>query len=90
MLGVMRAEIVLEFDVPDDARRVLVAVLPDNAPLPKGLILNSNIRENKLVFTMASERGLESLAATIEDLMSAVDLSFRTVKSLETRNCRSD
>ncbi len=86
MLGIMRAEIALEFDSPDDARRVLVAVLPDNTPLPKGLILNSSIRENKLVFTMTSERGLESLAATIEDLMSAIDLSLRTVKSLDATN----
>ena len=80
----MKAEISLEFDSPDDTRRVLAAVLPDNRPLPKGLVLNSSIRENMLIFTITSERGLDSLAATIEDLMSAVDLSLRTVKSLET------
>ena len=90
MLGIMRAEITLEFDSSEDARRVLAAVLPDNTPLPKGLVLNWSIRESILIFTVISERGLESLTATIEDLMSAIDVSIRSVKSLETTHQESD
>lgn len=79
----MLATIELELLPVADAQRVLHSVLPDNMPLPSGLRIESEIVNGKLVFRIVCDRGLDSLRATIEDLLSAVDLSLRTIKSAE-------
>jgi hypothetical protein len=78
----MRSRIELEFELAVDAERVLQSVVPDNFPLPAGLQIKSLISHNQLYFTIECDRGLESLAATIEDLLSAIDLSIRTLESI--------
>jgi len=79
----MVVTIELELAPIEDAERVLDAVLPDNIPLPVGLRIASETVRGKLVFRIECNRGLESLRTTIEDLMSAVDLSLRTIESTE-------
>jgi hypothetical protein len=79
----MLVTIELELTPIADARRVLDSVLPDNVPLPLDLRIESEIANGKLVFRIECSRGLDSLRATIEDLLSAVDLSLRTLKSTE-------
>ncbi|RDE13071.1 MAG: hypothetical protein C4K47_06775 [Candidatus Thorarchaeota archaeon] len=73
----------LELQPIADAQRVLASVLPDNVPLPTGLRIESETLNGKLVFRIECNRALDSLRATIEDLLSAVDLSLRTLKSTE-------
>jgi hypothetical protein len=79
----MIVTIELELAPIADAQRVLGAVLPDNAPLPAGLRIMSSTLNGKLIFRIECDRGLDSLRTTIEDLMGAVDLSLRTIKSTE-------
>jgi hypothetical protein len=79
----MIVTIELELAPMADAQRVLDAVLPDNAPLPAGLRIMSSTLNGKLIFRIECDRGLDSLRTTIEDLMGAVDLSLRTIKSTE-------
>jgi hypothetical protein len=78
----MRSRIELTFELAVDAQRILQSVAPDNFPLPSGLQINSSIFDNQLCFTIDCDRGLDSLAATIEDLLSAIDLSIRTLESV--------
>jgi tRNA threonylcarbamoyladenosine modification (KEOPS) complex Pcc1 subunit len=78
----LRAEIVLEFHVPEIAMRVSEAIKPDNAPLPPEMKIVVTTHGTRLSIIIESERGIDSLRGTIEDLMSAIDLSLRTMSSL--------
>ena len=78
----MFSQIKIQFELATDAERILNSVSPDNFPLPEGLEIKSSISHNQLIFEIQCKRGLESLAATIEDLLSAIDLSIRTLESI--------
>ncbi len=80
----MIATIKLDFQSPDIARRILEAIKPDNTPLPKGLTIDCSVKGTKLLITIKCERSINSLGATLEDIMSAVDLSLRTSKSINS------
>ncbi len=80
----MIAHIQLHFESEDEARRILSAIAPDNYPLPPGLEIECLINHHFLTITVHSNRGVDSLGATLEDLMSAIDLSMRTSNSIET------
>ncbi|MHA1951191.1 MAG: KEOPS complex subunit Pcc1 [Candidatus Thorarchaeota archaeon] len=77
-------QIQLDFESEAEAKRILSAIAPDNYPLPSGLKIECSIKHHSLTITIHSERSVDSLGATIEDLMSAVDLSMRTSKTLDT------
>jgi hypothetical protein len=78
------AHIQLNFESEDEARRTLSAIAPDNYPLPPGLEIECSINQHLLTIIVRSDRGVDSLGATLEDLMSAIDLSMRTSNSVET------
>ena len=71
----------LKFETQTDAERVYGSVVPDNMPLPNGLRIESNLEGHTVYFNIRCERGLESLMATVEDLLGAIDLSLRTSAS---------
>lgn len=73
----------LNFESEEAAMRTLSAISPDNSPLPEGLEIECTIESQRVNITIKSSRSLESLAATIEDLMSAIDLSLRTSDSVD-------
>jgi len=79
----MIATIKLDFHSSNIAKQVLEAISPDNTPLPSGLSIDCSVEETKLLITIQCERNLNSLGATIEDIMSAIDLSLRTSQSIE-------
>ncbi|MHA2070117.1 MAG: KEOPS complex subunit Pcc1 [Candidatus Thorarchaeota archaeon] len=79
----MRAVIELNLESSLEAKEALQAISPDNFPLPSGLEIDTRVNENVLVVEIACSRGPKSLGATVEDLMSAIDLSLRTMKSIE-------
>ena len=79
----MSVQIEIEFDDHLQATRVLDAVAPDNSPLPSGIAIITKIIGNKLVIHIECERSIDSLRATVEDIMSAIDLSMRTIQSIE-------
>jgi hypothetical protein len=73
----------LDFESEEDAKRTLSAISPDNSPLPEGLELECALDNQRVNITIQSVRGLDSLAATLEDIMSAIDLSLRTSDSVD-------
>jgi tRNA threonylcarbamoyladenosine modification (KEOPS) complex Pcc1 subunit len=79
----MRAEIQLEIKSEEDAEVVLSSVSPDNKPVPEGLVVKSRREGAKLVLAVDCKRGLQSFMATLEDIMSAVDLSIRTIETVK-------
>ncbi len=78
----MIATIKLDFQSSVVAKRILDSITPDNTPLPKGLTINCSVIDTKLHITIQSERNISSLGATLEDILSAIDLSLRTSKSI--------
>jgi hypothetical protein len=80
----MIATIRLDFQSSNVAKRVLEAIKPDNSPLPKGLTIDCSVKGTKLLIAIHCERSIDSLGATLEDIMSAIDLSLRTSKSLDS------
>ena len=79
----MIATIKLDFQSSEVAKRVLETIAPDNTPLPSGLAIGCSVEDTKLLITIECERNINSLGATIEDIMSAIDLSLRTSQSID-------
>jgi hypothetical protein len=77
-------QIQLDFESEADAKRILSAISPDNSPLPNGLKIECSVSHCSLNIVIHSERSVDSLGATLEDIMSAVDLSMRTSNTVET------
>jgi len=80
----MIATIKLDFQSSVVAKQILEAISPDNTPLPKGLTIDCSVKGKKLLITIECERSIDSLGATLEDIMSAIDLSLRTSKSISS------
>ncbi len=78
----MKARIRIQLSSSAEAERVYHAVCPDNQPLPEGLRIESHLNVDTLVFEIECMRSIDSLGATIEDLMSAIDLSLRTAQAV--------
>ncbi|MHA1958885.1 MAG: KEOPS complex subunit Pcc1 [Candidatus Thorarchaeota archaeon] len=79
----MTTEIKVTFSEEENAERTLKAISPDNKPVPSGLAIEARTNNKELVIKVLSQRGLDSLRATLEDLMSAIDLSLRTASTME-------
>jgi len=73
----------LDFESEEEAKRTLSAISPDNSPLPEGLEIECSLDNQQVKIMIRSSRSLESLAATLEDVMSAIDLSLRTSESID-------
>ncbi|MFW9918198.1 MAG: KEOPS complex subunit Pcc1 [Candidatus Thorarchaeota archaeon] len=79
----MRANIDIEFDSTDDAEQIRKTITPDNTPVPEGIEIDTKVIGATLKVVIKCNRGIDSFRATIEDIMSAIDLSIRTQKTVE-------
>ena len=79
----MIATIKLDFQSPNIAKRILDTITPDNTPLPSGLAIDCSVEGSKLLITINCEKNINRLGATLEDIMSAIDLSLRTSQSID-------
>ena len=79
----MIVHIRLNFESEAEAQRTLSAISPDNSPLPEGLEIQCSHDNQEVRITIQSSRSIESIAATLEDIMSAIDLSLRTSDSTD-------
>ncbi len=69
----------LRYITSEEAEAVAKAVSPDNYKAPPGLIVETR-REGHVVFTRVKcSRGVESFLATLDDLLSSVQLAERTI-----------
>lgn len=78
----MLATIEIIFDSVKEAERVQRAIDPDNTPIPEGIEIHTSVLEGTLSVTIRCERGIDSFRSTVEDIMSAIDLSIRTQQSI--------
>ena len=79
----MKATISLAFQSKKDAERVLSAINPDNTPLPKGLEIECIVKDALLFISIRCDKSVNTFGSTIEDILSAIDLSIRTADSFQ-------
>ena len=79
----MITTISLDFASEMDAKQILESIRPDNTPLPDGISIKTNLEKNTIIIQIECTRGIDSLRYTVEDIMSAIDLSVRTIETIE-------
>jgi len=79
----LEAEITLSCRNAREAEAIAKAVSPDNLKTPLGLTVKTMRRGSEVVTWVKCERKLESLIATLDDLLMAVQVAERAISSTE-------
>lgn len=78
------ARLKIEFNTPEEAKIALRSIEPDNYPLPRGLQLSMEVRDNVVYVYVECERTLSSLLTTLDDILSMMNLALKSIKSIST------
>jgi hypothetical protein len=62
------------------AQTVKKALDPDNVNFPKGLSLNVENIDNKVVFNFENENGMKKLIGTIDEVLAHVQVSLKVIE----------
>ena len=79
----VEASLELKFQDKNMARSILKAISPDNVQVPEGIEIKTDLRDNVLVLKIGCSRGIGSMIATLDDLLSCVQAAERAIKQLE-------
>ncbi len=74
-----RAELRVAFCDDRESEGALRSLLPDNEPLPPGLSVEMVVEGRVLVAEIRCERGVDSLLATLDDLLASLNLAERVL-----------
>lgn len=77
--GAFKACIKLRYASEEEARAIYDAVLPDNERLPPGLRMRTSVSGRELIIEVSCSKGLESLWATLDDLLSCIQVAERAL-----------
>ena len=64
----------------DRANTVKKALDPDNVNFPKGLSLNVENIDNKLVFNFENEDDMKKLIATIDEVLAHIQVALKVIE----------
>ena len=64
----------------DRADTVKTALDPDNVNFPKGLILNVENIDNKLVFNFENEDDMKKLISTIDEVLAHIQVALKVIE----------
>lgn len=79
----MKAEICLVYKNEREAEAVTKAISPDNVEAPQGLFIKT-VREGfKVITKMESNIKLQTLIATLDDLLACISVAEKTYKVLK-------
>ena len=79
----VEANLELKFKDTDTARSIMDAVSPDNVQIPEGIDINMDLNENVLSIKVSCSKGVGSMIATLEDLLSCIQAAEKTIMQLE-------
>ena len=85
----MEAEIKLSYKNEREAEAVAKAVSPDNVEVPPGLFVKTVRKGPKVFTTIECQTKLQTLIATIDDLLSCVSVAekaFSVAKEFKTHH----
>lgn len=77
----MDAEITLFCKSAREAEAIAKAVSPDNLKTPQGLTVKTERKDSEVVTRVKCERKLESLIATLDDLLMAVQVAEKAIST---------
>ncbi|MEM2987953.1 MAG: KEOPS complex subunit Pcc1 [Candidatus Bathyarchaeia archaeon] len=77
----MEAEIIISYDNLEIAEAVATAISPDNFRVPVGLSVKTKREDKSVVTRIKCRRKLQTLIATIDDLLFATSLAEKTLKT---------
>ncbi|UCE16091.1 MAG: hypothetical protein JSV12_00260 [Candidatus Bathyarchaeota archaeon] len=84
----MEAELRISYENEREAKAVAQAVSPDNVKVPNGLSIKTTQRKFEVLTQIQCELRLQTLIATIDDLLccvSTAEKAFSVAKRLEAR-----
>jgi len=76
------AHLRLSYSSEGEAKAIYDAVAPDNKPLPPGLKIEMALDGRELLIDVSCLRGLESLWATLDDLLSCIQVAERALRAI--------
>lgn len=79
----MEAEISLSYKISKEAEAVTNAVSPDNIRVPHGLFIRTRRQGTKVVTKIECQKSLQTLIATIDDLLSAVSVAEKSISAVK-------
>jgi tRNA threonylcarbamoyladenosine modification (KEOPS) complex Pcc1 subunit len=82
----LEATIILEYCDEKTADAIARAVSPDNFKTPKGLLIKTQRRGNKILTEIKTEGKLNTLQATIDDLLFCTSTAERTLKVMKNQH----
>ena len=65
------------------AKVIVGAISPDNFPVPPGLFIKSSSRKTEAETRVFCAKGAGTLLATLDDLLSSIQLAEKTIRTLE-------
>lgn len=75
-----QVQIILDNLSKEKAQTVKKALDPDNVNFPKGLSLEMENVDNKLVFNFENEDDMKKLIATVDEVLSHVQVALKVIE----------
>jgi len=79
----VEANLELKFKDANIARSIMDAVSPDNVQVPEGIDIKMDLDENVLSLKISCSKGVGSMIATLDDLLSCIQAAEKTIMQLE-------
>jgi len=79
----LEAEIIISYDDVKWAEAVAKAVSPDNFKVPPGLSVKTTREGKNIVTCIKCNRKFQTFIATIDDLLFAISLAEKTLKTAQ-------
>lgn len=82
-MNILEAEIKLKFKNEKEAESIIKAISPDNIEVPLGLYIKTLQNGSEVLTTVNCKKGLQTLIATLDDLLACVSVAEKTFKVAE-------
>lgn len=76
------AAISIHYSDADTARFIMEAITPDNVSVPQGVTVEAKADDCTLRVSVACSKGVGSLIATVDDLLSCVQAAERAINGV--------
>ena len=76
------ATISIRYGDADTARHILEAISPDNLQAPQGVSVKASVKGCTLQVSVSCRKGVRSLIATVDDLLSCVQAAERAISEI--------
>jgi hypothetical protein len=78
-----RVQITLSYNDPETAASIREATTPDNQETPPGVTIDSQVYDSTLHITVTSNKGMVTLIATLDDLLSCIQAAEKALQEIE-------